>query len=372
MAVTIQEAEKDSDYRAFVQLPFDLYKGNRFWVPPFRNDEFRLLQPAFNPYFNSCDARFWLARKNGKLAGRIGGIIHNGYNEKTGEKLARFTRFECTDDAEVSGALLATAETWAKDKGMKGILGPLGFSNLDMQGLLIGGFDYLPSIASSYHLPYYRNLIEGAGYSKEIDWVEFRLTIGDAAVEKANRGAQLIRKRYGIETLHFTRTKDILQYADSIFGILNDSFSDLPFVSAFTPELAAFYTRKYIRLLNPAFVKIVTISGEPIGFIIGLPSLSAAMQKAKGRVFPTGFIHLLRARKGKDTMDQLLTGVKKQYHSTGAGVVLMAELQQEMLRKGMRYIETTGIFENNLSAIGNWKNYEHIQHKRRRCYRKMF
>ncbi len=372
MAVTIRVAETRSDQKAFVQLPFDLYKNNRYWVPPFRSDELDLLRPERNPYFHTCEAQFWLARKNGKVAGRIGAIIHPEYNAKSGENLARFTRLELTDDPEVAEALLQEAENWAKEKGMQGILGPLGFSNLDMQGLLIEGFEYLPSIASVYHHPYYQGYLEKAGYHKEADWVEFRLTIGDAAVEKANRGAQLIRKRYGIQTLHFKRSGELLKYADTIFGILNDSFTELPFVAPFNPELAEFYTRKYIRLLNPGFVKIVTIQDEPAGFIIGLPSLSKAMQQAKGKIFPLGIFPLLKARKGGDTMDQLLTGVKKQYHSTGAGVVLMAELQQTMLQKGMKYIETTGIFENNQSAIGNWKNYEHIQHKRRRCYRKMF
>jgi hypothetical protein len=133
-----------------------------------------------------------------------------------------------------------------------------------------------------------------------------------------------------------------------------------------------FYKEKYIKLLNPEFVKMVKLKGEPVGFIVGLPCLAEAMQKANGSLFPFGFLHILKARKGKDVMDQLLTGVKKEVMSTGAGVILMAEIQKEMLSKGLKYIETTGIFENNTNAISNWKNYEHIQHKRKRCYRKMF
>jgi hypothetical protein len=372
MAISIRELSSPKDDREFVELPFEIYKENNYWVPPLKADEYDLVRVGTNPYLNFCKAKFWLAYKDGKCVGRIAGIINERYNDKTGESLARFSRLEFENDPAICQALLHTAEQWSKDMGMNGVIGPLGFSNLDTQGLLIEGFDFLPSIASSYNLPYYHTNLEALGYQKEIDWVEFRLTIGQQAVEKANRGAQLVKKRYGIKTVHFTHSKELISQADTIFSILNDSFSDLPFVANFSKELVAYYTKKYIRLLNPEFVKMVTLNDEPIGFIVGLPSLSQAMQKAKGKLFPFGFYHLYKARKGKDTMDQLLTGVKKQYVSTGAGVVLMAELQNEMLKRGMQYIETTGIFETNQAAIGNWKNYEHVQHKRKRCYRKMF
>ena len=285
--------------------------------------------------------------------------------------MARFSRLEFTEDAEVVSKLISTAEAWAKENGMAGIHGPLGFANLDTQGMLVEGFDHLQSIGSVYHHPYYHQHIEKLGYTKEIDWVEFRLTVGQAAVDKANRGAALIQKRYGIEVLHFKTMAELLPYSDTIFSILNDAFSELPFVSEFTPKMMAFYKEKYIKLLNPEFVKMVKLKGEPVGFIVGLPSLSEAMQKANGKLFPFGFLYILKARKGKDVMDQMLTGVKKEVMSTGAGVILMAEIQKEMLSKGMKYIETTGIFETNTNAISNWKNYEHIQHKRKRCYRKM-
>jgi hypothetical protein len=279
---------------------------------------------------------------------------------------------EFINDKEVLEDLLNEAENWLKEQGMNQIQGPLGFSNLDLQGMLVEGFDYLPSIASVYHLPYYFELIEQLGYTKEIDWVEFRLTIGEAAVNKASRGAQLIAKRYGINVLHFKSTSELLPYSNNIFSILNDSFDDLPFVTKFTQPMMDFYKEKYIKLLNPEFVKLVQMKDEIIGFVIGLPSLSKAMQKAKGSLFPFGFWHILKARSGKnnDTVDQMLTGVKKEHQATGAAVILMAELQNAMLKKGIKYIETTGIFETNASAISNWKNYEHIQHKRKRCYKK--
>jgi hypothetical protein len=370
MSIEIKEVTTKKDLKAFVNLPFELYKGNEFWVPPIKDEELKSLMPDKNPAFDFCETKFWLAIKNGKVVGRIGAIVNKPYIEKMGEKRGRFTRIEMIDDQEVANALLQTAETWLKNQGMDKVEGPLGFTNLDTQGLLIEGFDYLPSIASVYHLPYYQKLIENYGFEKEIDWVEFRLTLGEQAVNKGMRGAALIKRRYGIEVKEFSKTEELMPYAPIIFEILNDAFSELPFVVPFNQKMIEFYTDKFIKYLNPEFVKITTLNNEPIGFVVGMPSLSKAMQKAKGSLFPLGWNYILKAQKGEgvDTMDWLLTGVKKEYQSTGAAVVLAAELQNTMLKKGMKYIETTGVFETNHNVISNWKNYEHVQHKRRRCY----
>jgi hypothetical protein len=372
MSIEIREVKTKADAKQFVNLPFEIYKGNKFWVPPLKAGDMKSLFPETNPAFDFCKAKFWLAFKNGKCVGRIGAIINGAYNKKTGEKMARFSRLEFFDDAEVISKLIATAESWAKENGCVGIHGPLGFANLDTQGLLVEGFDHLQAVGSVYHHAYYHKHLEKLGYSKEIDWVEFRLTLGQQAVDKANRGAALIQKRYGIEVSHFKTMDELLPHSDTIFKILNDAFSELPYVTEFTPKMMAFYKEKYIKLLNPEFVKMVKMKGELIGFVVGLPSLSEALQKANGKLFPLGFLHIIKARKGGEVVEQLLTGVKKEVMSTGAGVILMAELQKEMMNKGMKYIETTGIFETNQNAISNWKNYEHIQHKRKRVYRKMF
>ena len=368
MSIEIREVKTKAEATLFVDLPFRLYQGNKFWVPPLKDGELKALFPESNPAFEFCDAKFWIAFRDGKVVGRIGAIINRAAIEKSGEKKGRFSRFECENDMEVSHALFLVAEKYLRENGMTSVEGPLGFSNLDLQGLLVEGFDQLASIASVYHHAYYQKLVEGEGYEKETDWIEFRLTVGEAAVEKANRGAALVSKRYGVEMMHFKKISELLPYSETIFQILNDAFGDLPFVTPLTQKMMAFYKEKYIKLLNPEFVKLVKMKGEIIGFVIGLPSLSEAMQKAGGKLFPFGFYHILQARKGKDVMDQLLTGVKKEFQSTGAGVMLMAGLQQEMQKRGMKYIETTGMFETNQEAIRNWKNYEHIQHKRKRCF----
>jgi len=370
MEISLQKLSQKSDYKKFIDFQFSLYKKEEMWVPPIKDDEIKALKAESNPSFAFCDAEFWIATSDNKVVGRIGAIINHKYNDERNEKMGRFTRFECIDSQEVANELLSTAEQWMQQKGMQGLYGPLGFNNLDHQGMLIEGFDYLPSIASEYHMPYYQKLVETAGYTKKIDWVEFRLTVGERAQTKAARGAELIKRRYGISVIHFETTDDLKPYINTVFEILNDSFDVLPFVSKFDESLSDFYANKYLQILNPKFVKMVEKDGQVIGFIIGLPSLSLAMQKANGSLFPLGIIHIMKALKGKgiETMDQMLTGVRTEFQSTGAAVILQAELQKAMGEHGLKYIETTGIFETNDKAIGNWKNYENIQHKRKRCF----
>lgn len=367
----IIEVKDTSGQKKFVELPFQLYKGNEYWVPPIKSQEYNIFQEKTNPSLKFCEAAFWIATDDhNRTIGRIGAIKHNPYNEKTGIPYVRITRFECIDDEKVAKALFETVFEWALKRNLTVVHGPLGFTNLDLQGLLIEGVNYLPPIASVYHHAYYKNFFENQGFEKENDWVEFRLTLGEAAVNKANRGAELLKKRFGVELREFSSIKEVLHYKDQIFEILNDSFDVLPYVTPLTKELMEFYAKKYIALLNPEYIKMTFVDGEPIGFLISMPSVSRAMQKAKGRLLPFGIFHILKAKKGKgvDTLDQILTGVKKDKQNTGAAVIMQAAMQDTMLKNGLKYIETTGIFETNTNAISNWKNYDHIQHRRRRCY----
>jgi GNAT superfamily N-acetyltransferase len=372
MEIAIRPVTNATERKAFVKFPFSLYKGNAYWVPPMINDEIKTLDPATNPALDYCDQEFWLAYRNDQVVGRIGAIVHHAYNEKVGEKLGRINRLEFIEDEAVLQSLLATAEDWLRERGMERVHGPLGLSNLDTQGMLVEGFDHLASIASVYHLPYYGPMMEARGYTKERDWVEFRLTLGETALKKAQRGAEIVKRRYGMEVLTFRNRSELEPYIGRVFEILNAAFAELPYTSPLPQELIDFYAGKYLGLLNPEFVKMIRHENRIIGFQIGMPSLSKAMQKAGGKLFPFGFYHLRRAQLGKgvDTMDIFLTGVLPELQSTGAAAALMASLQESMSEKGMQYIETTGIFETNANAISNWKNYDHIQHKRRRVFTK--
>ncbi|MDD5571529.1 MAG: N-acetyltransferase [Bacteroidales bacterium] len=371
MSVEIKEVITRKDIRQFVDFQFELYKDSEYWVPPLKADEVKSLLPGHNPAFGFCKSKFWLAYKDNKCVGRIGGIINEKYIEKINEKIARFSRIEFVDDFEVSAKLLETAEKWAKEQGMTAIHGPLGFTNLDHQAILIEGFDYLPSVASEYHFPYYKEHLEKAGYEKEIDWIEFRLTMPKEIPEKAIKLCETIKKRYNLTAKSFLSTKDLLIYASDMFELLNKAFAELFSVVAFDEKMVQYYKKKYMKMLNPKFVKIVFDADyKVVGFIIGVPSLSKAMQKAKGKLFPFGIFYIMKALKNPKEIDLFLTAVDPQLQGMGLPSILISEQMQTILENGITHVETTGMIETNQKAIQHWKNYEHVQHKRKRCFKK--
>ncbi len=363
----IREVTTKKDIRDFVEFQFDLYKGNDYWVPPIKADERKQLDPKYNPAFGFCEAKFWTAWENGKCVGRIGAIINKLYNKKIGKNMGRFSRVEFVDDRKVSAALFETAESWLKEKGMTGVHGPLGFTNIDNQGLLIEGFDFLPSIASVYHHPYMKSHIEALGYKKENDWLEFRLTIEEIP-EKAQRLADLIKKRNNLEIVRFSKKSEMKGYLRDVFHLLNKAFDELPYVAPFPDELIDSLASKYFKVLNPKYIVVIKKEGKIVAFIVGLPSLSEAMQKAKGKLLPFGIFHLMKAMKHPEVMDLLLTGVDPDYQKLGLPAILINELQHVIIENGIKFVETTGMFETNQKGIAHWKSYKHIQHKRRRAF----
>lgn len=372
MAITIKEVTTKSDIKKFVDFQFELYSSSPNWVPPLHADEMKSLMPEENPAFDFCDAKFWLAYNNNKVVGRIGGIINKKHNEKMGVSMARFSRMEFIDDHEVSAALINKVIEWAKEKKMTGIHGPLGFTNLDHQAVLIEGFDFLPSVASEFHMSYYMHHFDTLGLEKEIDWLEFRLTIEDQVPPKAVQMAELIKKRYGFSVKTYKSVKELMPFAPDMFKVLNNAFSELFSVIPFDDKMSQFYIKKYIPMLNPKFVKVVfDKDNQLIGFVIGVPSLSKAMQKAKGKLFPFGFLHIMRALKRPKVVDLFLTAVEPHYQNMGLTAVIFCDLYQTCIDNGVNYFETTGMIESNQKAIQNWKYFQHIQHKRKRCYIKM-
>lgn len=368
MNIDIQEVKTKQDRKKFVNFPFDLYKKNSYWVPSIKKDELTAINPEENPAFEFCEAKFWIAIKDGEVVGRIGAIINNLYIKKTGVRSGRINRVEFIDDSAVVDLLFETAINWFKSNKMTSVHGPLGFTNLDTQGLLVEGFDYIPSIASVYHLPYYIEHFERLGFEKENDWVEFILKLTEKPVSKATRGATLIKKRFGYDVIKFKNKAEMQEYGTQIFEILNEAFQNLPYVNHFSDKMIALYSEKYFKVLDPRFVRVVKKEDAIVGFVVGLPNLSKAMQKTKGELFPFGFLHLMKAIKNPKRIDLLLTGVLEEHQNNGVAVILFAELQNEMLSSGIDIMETTGIFETNQNVIANWKNYENEQHKRRRCF----
>lgn len=368
MTLKIEAVRSKKQKKDYVNLPFQIYKNMPLWVPPIKADEYKAMELKHNPAMEYCDTEFWVAYRDGKAAGRISAIINPLYNDKTGKKLGRFSRIEFFDDKEVFLLLMDTAVAWVKERGMDFIHGPLGYSNLDSQGMLIEGFEHLPSIASVYHMPYYKSHIDAYGFEKEIDWIEFRLTLGEHAINKARRGAEIVKKRFGFELESFSETKQLLPYVKPIFAVINQAFDKLHFVSPFNEKMIDLYTKRYFKLINPKFVKVAKKDGEVVAFLITVPSLSEAMQKANGKLFPFGFYYILQAMKKPKVLDFFLVGVLPKHENSGAPVILFDSVHDEMKKQGINYMETTGVFETNHNVISNWKNYDPIQHKRRRCF----
>ncbi len=373
MSIQVEEVLNQNQRKTFVDFPYQLYKDNEFWVPPIKADELGAINPEKNPAFDFCKAKFWLAYKNGKVVGRIGAIVNDLWIEKIGEKIGRITRIEFIDDFEVVESLFKTAEAYLKSEGMLGVMGPLGFSNLDHSGVLIEGQDWLPCMASDYHFAYYKGHIEKLGYQKEIDWLEFRITFPDSMPEKAFKVADMIKKRYGLKTLNFSKSSELKPYREMIFEVFNDAFAGLFGTFRLPDRLVKFYIDKFFPAVNPRYVKVMLDKEDKLaGFLVALPSLSKALQKAKGKLLPFGWWHLKQALAKPKEMDLMLTGVKPELQKMGGVSLLMNELWKTANGDGVRFVETTGMLENNSVAIQMWKSFEHIQHKRKRCYKKIF
>lgn len=369
MSIIIKPVADKQTLNDFVELPYRLYAGNPYWVPPMRKDELAALTPATNPAFEFCKAQFWVAYSQGKCVGRIGAIVISLWNEKNNQKYGRFTRTEFVDDTEVSSLLFDTAETWLRQQGMKTVHGPLGFSNLDHQGVLVEGQEWLPSVVSDYHFEYYHRHIEGLGYQKEVDWLEFRITFPDALPEKSYKVADMIKGRYGFETINFKNKKELEPYKKRVFELFNQAFSQLFGTYELPQNMIDFYIEKFFPILQPKYVKIVLDKEKELaGFLIALPSLSKAMQKAGGKLLPLGWYHLMQAMKHPQEIDLMLTGVRPEFQKLGVAALLMNELWETAKADGVKQVETTGMLENNHVAIQMWKSFEHIQHKRKRCY----
>lgn len=362
----IKEVTDKKTFKDFIDFPYTLYKHHKYWIPPIKSDEKKFWTE--HPALEFSEMKKWVVYWKNRPVGRIAAVINKKYNEKTGIKYGRISGLETYNDQKSFKLLMDTAIDWLKEKGMEKVHGPLGFTNLDNQGMLIEGFEELPSIASVYHMPYYKTLMKKYGFEKENDWIEFHLTLTDEVVTKGERGAELVQNRFGLEVFSPKNKKELEKYAELTFDILNNSFSRLPYVIEFDKKLKDFYKQKYFSFLDPQYTFFVKDRDKIVGFLISIPNLSKAMKKANGKLFPFGWYHLWKAFKNPEGVDTLISGVNPEYESKGAAVLLFNKLHQFMKNKGIKDIETTGVFESNKPVINNWENYQHVQHKRRRTW----
>jgi len=374
MSVFVHPIAPSSDQlHQYVQFGIDLYKGNDCYVPPLIMDEVGTLSPDVNPAFDFCDAQSFMAFRNGEPVGTITAIINKAYNEKTGEKLMRFGFVNFIDDREVVDELFAAAEEWGRSRGMTEIVGPMGFSDMDHEGMLIEGFDELGTMATIYNYPYYPAHMERMGYEKDVDWIEFRMTVPEAIPEKHARIAEIVARKYGLSVKKYTsRSKIKKEYGHAIFELVNEAYADLYGFVPLTERQIDFYIKAYIGVLRLEDVCLVVDSeGKLVALGISMPSISRALQQSKGKMFPFGWWHLLKAIRGKtDVVDLLLVAVKPEYQSRGVNALIFADLIPQYNKNGYKYAESNLELEGNENVQKQWEYFERRQHRRRRAFRK--
>jgi len=367
--VQLKEVETNSDLKKFVKFPLKMYKNNPYYIPSLISGEINTLRKDKNAAFEYCEAKYWLAYKDGKIAGRIAGIINHEYIKKWKNKFARFGWIDFIDDPEVSAALLGAVEEWAKENGMEGILGPLGFTDFDEEGMLIEGFEELGTLALIYNFPYYPKHLETLGYEKDADWLEFEIQQPEEIHEKILRLNEIVLKRNKLHLVPAKKAKDLRPYARGVFELINDTYADLYGFVELNDKQIDGYIEEYFPFIDPQYTKIIIDENDKVAaFGITMPSLSRALQKAKGRLFPFGWIHMLYALKNPKSLDMYLVGVRKEFQNKGIPAVLLAEVTQACIRNDIKTAETAAELEENLEVQSMWKHFPKRQHKRRRCY----
>ena len=377
-SVQIKRVETKKDLKSFIECHYDLYEGNQYDAPNLYSDELNTLSKDKNAAFDFCEAEYFLALKEGKVVGRVAAIINNKANEKWDKKDVRFGWIDFIDDIEVSKALLKAVEDYGREKGMTSVVGPLGFTDMDPEGMLTWGFDQLGTMATIYNYDYYPKHMEKlGGWEKDNDYVEYRLDVPETAPEKYTKIAEMVEKRYNLHARKLTK-KEIFEggYGKKLFDLINVTYSHLYGFSELSERQIDQYVKMYFPLADLDLITVVEDGNKDnqlVGLAITIPSLTRALQKChRGRLFPFGWWHLLRAIKFHKTevVDLLLIGVLPEYRSKGANSLVFADLIPRYVKYGFKWGETHVEMETNESVQSQWGPLDPTMHKKRRCYRK--
>lgn len=370
--IIIREVKSKRELYRFVKFGIDLYKDNPYYCPPILFDEMNTFSPKGNPALAVCDHVIYVAYRDNKIVGRIVGLVNHRANKAWGVKKCRFGWFDFVDDYEVFEALLDAVAEWGRAKGMECLNGPVGFTDFDHQGLLIEGFDYNSPMASLYTHSYYVSHYERYGLRKEADWIEYQITPPTQAPERMRRVAQLVEKRYGLHTVKVKSVRELRnRYGYSYFDVLDEAYQKLYNYQPMTPDQKRYYCKMYFPLLNFDFVTMVANEADEIVAVgLGMPSLSDALRTCRGRLFPMGWYHIIKALRSKriTDFDLLLIAVRPDYQDKGVTALIFNEMTPYFKKYGIERVETTSILETNHKSLANFAEFEHIQHKRRRAF----
>jgi hypothetical protein len=368
--ITIKEAKTKAELKHYIKFPFSLYKDNPNWIPPLINDELVTFDKTKNPAFLSAEAYFYLAYKNEKIVGRICAIINWDEVNDQQKKKVRFGWWDVIDDIEVTKALLEKVYELGRKNNLEYVEGPMGFSNLDKVGVLTEGFDQMGSMITWYNFAYYKDHLEQLGYVKEKEFIESIFPFENVKPIFFYRIQELIKKRYELTPLNFTKTKDIMPYVDEMFDLFNRSYANLSSFVAVTDVQKEFFKKKYIGFINPEYIKFtVDKNHKMIAFSIVMPSFSEALKKANGKLFPFGFYHLLKAKKNSKEVLFYLIGVDPEYQNKGVTAITFNEYYETFTTFGIKTCIRTPELEENHAIHNLWKHFEPVINKRRKTYR---
>lgn len=369
--ITVKEVVTRREQKEFLNFPIDLYKGNPNFVPPLWADEMKMFRPGY-VYSDCCDSVFYNAYRDGRIVGRIQGIIQRAANEKNNERRVRFTRFDAIDDLEVSRALFEAVEKWAVERGMDTACGPLGYSDLEREGLLIEGFDQLSTFEEQYNAPYYQKHIEALGYTKEVDWLEFQLygPESEETLKEQEQLAEFIMKRY---KLHFGPAKNgrdfLKRYADGVFRLIDDSYDKLYGTVPFTEGMKKLMMDNFSMVISTKNIAVILDENDRVVcFGMTIPALAGALAGTRGKYTPLTLLKLLRAIRRPTAIDLCLIGVDPEYLNRGISTVFAVELMHMLADKRITHAETNLNLEDNWAILNQWKRFSHKNHKRRRAY----
>lgn len=369
--ITIKEAKTKAEITAFVKFPFQLYKNEPNWVPPLISDEVKSFDKNQNPLFDNADAHFYLAYKNNKIVGRIAAIINWDEVKNQGKKKVRFGWWDVIDDIEVTKALLEKVYEFGNQNHLEYVEGPMGFSNLDKVGVLTFGFDQMGNMITWYNFPYYVQHLEKLGYIPEKEYIESVFPFSNVKPDFFEKAQGLIKKRYNLRQADFTKIDDVMPYVDEMFDLFNNAYASLESFVAITEKQKAYFKKKYISLINPEYIKFIfDENNKLIAFGIVMPDFSEALQKAKGRLFPFGFYHMLKAKNHSKSVLFYLIGITPEYQNKGVTAIIFKQYYDTFTEKGIiNCIRTPELSDNH--AIHNiWKHFDPVINKRRKTFTK--
>lgn len=367
--ITVKKVITKKQQKEFLEFPLSLYKDNPYFVPSLYMMEKDIFKKNYG-YYDTCEAVCFNAYLDNKVVGRIQAILQKASNEKYNQKRIRFTRFDCIDNQDVANALFDKVKEYALDKNMNELVGPLGFSDLEREGLLIEGFDKLSTFEEQYNYNYYQRLIENYGFEKEVDWVEHQLRLLPSAKERLDKYSSLILKRFNLKVSKCKSVNEFMKrYLDQFFDIIDETYKDLYGTVPFTESSKAMLVSTFKLIVNEKQVKVIVDENDRVVcFGICFPSLSKAVQKSQGKLTIPCLFRLLNAIKNPKSIDLGLIGVLPEYAKKGVATILLKEIMDLMIEDNLEYAETNLNLENNISIINQWKNFDTIQHKRRRCF----